>query len=1012
MIWTTGVIKGVAVVHRAVEVIYKPKLILARSTPDLVDNTPTINNKIVSNLHRLLLVVMFEMTLWHKYRDNLDCEVIMKAMVLVLLVITCGLLTAVISPFSLVGEGNFAGKMGAYVSGDTITFVTKPPIPNTIRYHYSFNGGVTWQTTDIIPFQNDDFFTPTLSHSLDETIVSFKRGQGNWLAISDDGETFGDLRHLPSNSFDPSPYVEKCNGQYKSFSLDLPYPEKIVVDGETREFPGIHRDDPDEFIAPFHYTDSETNPEVEPEYFTGTDVINGIVRTNQNLYIKLTDEGTNLGWPIFNSPVVIGGHVVSTPPDYPRDMVFRGGLIENSPPMELGAAIPPSGHLHSVGPPTYDPNTIIMVNVQGTGYTAMMGRISMPRRVFTDVWPTYPEGYPYVTPTFRNNFTVCDTVWTHLGGGTSCGRINYVNNKLWIRGTFQGNQTWWSSQDIELIGDITISGTFPPDDPYYNRNSMVNLVSDKNIIVKYGYRDPCDSLRYHPNVGADGDYEAPAGGGIWIYASLYAMGYVGGDPAQDGVFTFEYQHPHPSVPAAWYSIPDEDLGLFEWIDLHRNRYPQTISQPWPANIDYPWYNPLWPEAKPYLERGTVNVWGSVFQRRRGIMHRDYDGNGNGSWNFDMGSYGGSSSPELGYVDPALGVELRTRNYPGAEGNGIGYKKNYNPDKRSKLSFGLDANDAASIWNLGLNLSNYNALYGEMESYYKLPYARVPHEKCFARKGERAYYSISDQLIYADDDAVTDISGLSFGDGVIRSIAIKPDSSPFICQLAVVDSMYNMTVKDIDAATEEVNYEHSFTVPTMINDVCVLPNGRRLMAKFQSPNTIGLWEITPFLPLNNLDNWQIDATLIPSADVLKTSRLYMLPSGNSRVEVFFYIPADTADSNANGALYHAYANFPVSNEDYTVPAAPAVKFTAYPNPMRGELKLQVENAKAASLSIDVYNIKGQLVRGIPLAAQADNAKIEYTWNGTDGNNQRVANGVYMLRLMVNDKAVVTKRICRY
>ncbi|PKN72758.1 MAG: hypothetical protein CVU50_06370, partial [Candidatus Cloacimonetes bacterium HGW-Cloacimonetes-3] len=101
-----------------------------------------------------------------------------------------------------------------------------------------------------------------------------------------------------------------------------------------------------------------------------------------------------------------------------------------------------------------------------------------------------------------------------------------------------------------------------------------------------------------------------------------------------------------------------------------------------------------------------------------------------------------------------------------------------------------------------------------------------------------------------------------------------------------------------------------------------------------------------------------------------------------------------------------------NEDYSVPSVPAIRFTAYPNPMRDELKLNVENAKASSLSIDVYNIRGQLVHRIPLANQADSAKIECTWNGKDGNNHRVANGIYLLRLVANNKVVTTKRICRY
>jgi hypothetical protein len=248
--------------------------------------------------------------------------------------------------------------------------------------------------------------------------------------------------------------------------------------------------------------------------------------------------------------------------------------------------------------------------------------------------------------------------------------------------------------------------------------------------------------------------------------------------------------------------------------------------------------------------------------------------------------------------------------------------------------------------------------------------------------------------------------------VIRSIALSPDASPFVYQLTIADGIDNMTVKAINAVSGAVTYETSLTVATMINDVCVMPNGRRLVATFENPGTINLWEVSPQNNLTHVEVWQIDAMLLPSAARLKTCRLYMLPSGNDRAEVFFHIPADNTSPGSIGSLYHAYTSFPVSNEDYTVPAVPEIKFAAYPNPMRGELKIEVENAKASIVTLDVYNVKGQKVRSIPLPNPNNAAKIEYTWNGTDAKNHKVANGIYMLRLMVNDKAVVTKRICRY
>ncbi|MDD2513140.1 MAG: hypothetical protein PHS71_07825, partial [Proteiniphilum sp.] len=207
----------------------------------------------------------------------------------------------------------------------------------------------------------------------------------------------------------------------------------------------------------------------------------------------------------------------------------------------------------------------------------------------------------------------------------------------------------------------------------------------------YGYKHTTTMEREHPNHGADAD-----GGGIWIYAALCALGDGQGNGFEDGVFTYEYMHPHPSTPAVLATVeyPDgtQKEVLFDWIDIHRRHYPPTASWPWPTpalgqqRLDLPWYNPLWPEARPYLERGTINVWGAIAQRRRGFVHRSHNDNeypsNSGVWNVPLDMCGYPTDPQL-ITDPVFGAALGLigQNYPGAEGNGTGYKKNYNYDNR-------------------------------------------------------------------------------------------------------------------------------------------------------------------------------------------------------------------------------------------------------------------------------------------------------------------------------------------
>ena len=215
----------------------------------------------------------------------------------------------------------------------------------------------------------------------------------------------------------------------------------------------------------------------------------------------------------------------------------------------------------------------------------------------------------------------------------------------------------------------------------------MGIVSEKSILIQYGFRDPSDSLRYKPN--CDGDGTTNGGGAIWIYAALCALGEGGGVTQRDGMFTFQYQHPHPSVPAVRLGMNNY---VWDKIDLHRRKYPPTSltgTGRWPAEWDYPWYNPLWPEGHPYTERGTIHLWGSVAQRRRGYVHRNYAdedySNANSVWNIPLDFCGGAVMPPgQALPDPVLAnVTYSNMLSPNASaGTGVGYKsKDYHFDNR-------------------------------------------------------------------------------------------------------------------------------------------------------------------------------------------------------------------------------------------------------------------------------------------------------------------------------------------
>lgn len=425
-------------------------------------------------------------------------------------------------------------------------------------------------------------------------------------------------------------------------------------------------------FAGYHYfsdIDQSENADLGVEagrvYFYGPDVIYGKVHSNSDIWVEQLGGGTNNGWPTFWGDVSTSGVFQSLSGTVPYETIFKSHYYEHSPELEF----PATADLIQAGPRFplgYDSNKIVLVKVAQSGYRSWIGTIQQQARPESiDVYAAYPP--PQGNELFYYWLAKKDTLWVEGPQGAVNNSSIYCLNETWIEGSFAGKQTWGCADTLSLIGNIKLNETalgVSPDggsNPQSgNLHDFVGLVSEKRINIKYGYRDPVDSLRKFHTIGPDGFSD---GTGIWIYAAVCALGDGDGDCHKDGVFTFEYQHPHPSTP-------DIRIGNRVWtkIDLHTHMYPQTNAMPWPANLDYPWFNPLWPQAAPYMERGYIHLYGSVAQRRRGFVHRSTNDppNHNGTWNFPNYKYGAAST----------GI-----NYPGATGAGVGYKKDYHFDNR-------------------------------------------------------------------------------------------------------------------------------------------------------------------------------------------------------------------------------------------------------------------------------------------------------------------------------------------
>ncbi len=386
--------------------------------------------------------------------------------------------------------------------------------------------------------------------------------------------------------------------------------------------------------------------------FFGQDVVHGRVHSNTDIWIR------NLGgWPLFTGLVTTSGIIRVYPgggTDFPEDQIFQGGLIEEYPRVAFDPTadrIRANG-LRPFGSTEYD-DRIAFVTIDGASYTSFVGVVGpMDTLAIHDQYPPYGP----VGDTIGFNIVPSDTIWTPGPSGSLSNQSVWVPYELWISGNVGSAQSWGSAGNIYLKDDLTYQGTLPGQPPDggpnglqpINERDYLGIISEESIYIQYGYTHPQYDTRHRPNVND-----------IYIYAALCAMGEDDGPNQYDihinaGIFTFQYQFPKGATPnQIWQG------EMWDRIDLHRFHYPTSPFDPWPAGLDYPGYNPIWPEPGPinvpghpaipnphgtpsvvYL-RGDINLFGSVAQRRRGFVRRsgneDYDTDD--FWHIEEGIYG-------------------------------------------------------------------------------------------------------------------------------------------------------------------------------------------------------------------------------------------------------------------------------------------------------------------------------------------------------------------------------------
>jgi len=419
-------------------------------------------------------------------------------------------------------------------------------------------------------------------------------------------------------------------------------------------------------------------------------------------YEKVTTHGLFRHWPTGIKLEESGA---------PMEQIFIGGYEQGHyedlyrPMTDIAQQIRDNG-IHLIDDPDTD---ILYVKIDGENYSSWKAEIVLDEIKEYPVYSWFPMNATQAQAAIDagvnwfedadiiaiNEIAIYDTIWTEGPSGSLNGQSAWVDSKLWIEGVVEGMQTWGAADTVRIVGDITYANTPPgqapddPDDP--NITDYFGLISEEKILIAYKHWDAELEIRRDDNTNdiyLYGAYAALAEGDPLVQGDLYYK--------HDGIFTMEYQHPHGSTPSFWGPSPyTGNDTLYVWPDLHKFVFPEDPSLPanmqgfnmhganppagysvcgypyespeytnsfpnndpdnyvFPYGTDYPWYNPVWPESSVEIafQRGDINLFGSLIQRRRGYVHRSgtdpHNHSYEGVWDLENFIYDGTH-PSTGY----------------------------------------------------------------------------------------------------------------------------------------------------------------------------------------------------------------------------------------------------------------------------------------------------------------------------------------------------------------------------
>jgi len=810
----------------------------------------------------------------------------------------------------------------------------------------------------------------------------------------------------------------------------------------------------------FTLIEESVNNDGVPTIFWGPDILEGSVHSNDDIYVQQVGGGNNGGWPTFYGFVSTSGMLLG--PDgqpleesgAPMAQIFRNevepGYVQNVPLRDMGAT--DAIEMNAIRP-FEDPNIdIVYVKINGDVYESMIGDIVLDEIRSFDVYSWYPMNHNEVMLRISNGenwFEEADSIWTNYVAIYdtiwTCGPSGVINNEsvwvpceLWIEGCISGKQTWGCADTVYIVGDITYQNTpvgeAPDDEDNPNLTDYFGLVSEEQILLKYKHWDPVTGEKVSANCN-----------NVWLYGNFAAYGIgdesVYGELAShyDGIFSFEYQHPHGSTPhftsLSPYTLQET---LYTYIDLHKFIFPPSDLVPlnkqgfilhgniplmnnmcgypyetvgyissypnnespyiFPYGTDYPWYNPVWPESSDDIlnccERGTAYIYGSLTQVRRGFMHR-------------------SGMDPYNHPDPNE-WDLEQFHYDGSH-RSTGYNKAYYEDSRL-LKEELPNYPISKIENDSVNIvllkKQDNSV---LDTLFVFPYAGIKGDVLVEQRDDiialaYSWYENSDcyYKLYYSTDAGENFSCAYSNSGEEGLDLISLHISDNCIYLWSKENGGEYNLHGYDMIENSYEYIEGFAAGEEELVAFALNDSYKVFMKLNSANHPFTLEGCYAENSDEFDNdFNLETGLDGEVIDLEISSLSLSITEDDSLYVYFN---EIQHEMEFGDLFlFKGAVIDLLNAPPDVIPGVEYKLGNFPNPFNPDTKIYFKLPnKTDYAKLTIYNIRGEIVY-TRSEKDLDAGYHEWLWNSKDKDNESVSSGMYIYELEADGLRKLTAKM---